>query len=89
MKMVRVLCFDDSVAPSSTITGLEGKIAEIVRGCDSVEIVTVVSRIKGELQLFQQETQKFSTNKPIPSHTKRNIKSTLVMQNPYNTVGKK
>lgn len=56
----------DSMALNSLLTGLEHKIAQIVRASDPVDIVTAVSRIKRELQLSQLENQKFSSPNKIP-----------------------
>lgn len=53
----------DSMALNSLLTGLEPKIGQIVRASDPKDILTAVSRIKRELQLYHLETQKFPVNK--------------------------
>lgn len=56
----------ESIAFNSLLTSLDRKIVQIVHASDPIDILTVVSRVKRQLQLCQLETQFSNNRNPTP-----------------------
>lgn len=73
----------DSLCLNTLLTGLEPKLAQLIRASQPNDMLTAVNRIRRELQLNYFESQKFNTSKQTMQNpvTKKTFQSNYSRQN--------